>query len=169
MPKVQASGGAGRVRGRRVATSLAEINVVPLVDVMLVLLIIFMVAAPMMQQGLTVALPQSRKSPPVTGADPVYVTVSLTHARTIVSNLLTVPDQPVEDAKALQRLAIGCLVMFYQQFMVGIPLIYIIRHFSLMWCFLGMQRKSIFIRNYLSFILSIFVSSEGHHLLRANK
>ena len=42
-------------------TALAEINVVPLVDVMLVLLIIFMVAAPMMQQGLKVDLPQQRR------------------------------------------------------------------------------------------------------------
>ena len=44
------------------STSLAEINVVPLVDVMLVLLVIFMVAAPMMQQGFPVDLPQSRQS-----------------------------------------------------------------------------------------------------------
>ena len=55
-------------------TSLSEINVVPLVDVMLVLLIIFMVTAPMMQQGLQVNLPQSRRSDPVT-AQPVYVTI----------------------------------------------------------------------------------------------
>ena len=40
-----------RSAGRRVATSLAEINVIPLVDVMLVLLIIFMVAAPMLQRA----------------------------------------------------------------------------------------------------------------------
>lgn len=39
-------------------TSLSEINVTPLVDVMLVLLIIFMVTAPMMQQGIDVNLPQ---------------------------------------------------------------------------------------------------------------
>ena len=44
------------------STSLAEINVVPLVDVMLVLLIIFMVTAPMMQQGLQVNLPQARRA-----------------------------------------------------------------------------------------------------------
>ena len=68
-------------RGRRVATSLSEINVVPLVDVMLVLLIIFMVTAPMMQQGLNVNLPQSRKAPPLSANDPVYVTVSMTFAK----------------------------------------------------------------------------------------
>jgi biopolymer transport protein TolR len=57
-----------------VATTLAEINVVPLVDVMLVLLIIFMVTAPMMQQGIQVNLPQARRAKPVT-AQPIYVTV----------------------------------------------------------------------------------------------
>jgi len=44
----------------RTATSLSEINVTPLVDVMLVLLIIFMVTAPMMQTGIEVDLPQTR-------------------------------------------------------------------------------------------------------------
>ena len=48
--------GAGGSRGRR-QTSLAEINVTPLVDVMLVLLIISMVAAPMLQRGIHLELP----------------------------------------------------------------------------------------------------------------
>lgn len=43
----------------RLGTSLAEINVTPLVDVMLVLLIIFMVTAPMMQSGIGVNLPRA--------------------------------------------------------------------------------------------------------------
>src|SRR5512146_1331361 len=47
------SGGSGR-------QSLTEINVTPLVDVMLVLLIIFMVTAPLIQQGVEVNLPQAR-------------------------------------------------------------------------------------------------------------
>jgi biopolymer transport protein TolR len=89
MPKVQqhGSGGGGR-RGRasHVASSLAEINVVPLVDVMLVLLIIFMVTAPMLQQGLEVNLPQTRKANPVT-AEPVYVTVPANFSRTRVVQL----------------------------------------------------------------------------------
>jgi len=80
VPKVeQVSSGGGRgrrARGQRVATSLAEINVVPLVDVMLVLLIIFMVSAPMMQQGFSVRLPQSSRPQPIS-AEPVYVTVPL--------------------------------------------------------------------------------------------
>ena len=47
------SGGSGR-------TTLSEINVTPLVDVMLVLLIVFMVTAPLIQQGVEVALPEAR-------------------------------------------------------------------------------------------------------------
>ena len=50
---------AFRLRDSDELGDLAEINVTPLVDVMLVLLIIFMVTAPMLQQGLEVALPQA--------------------------------------------------------------------------------------------------------------
>ena len=53
---------------------MAEINVTPLVDVMLVLLVIFMVTAPMMQQGFEVNLPQSKRANPIS-AEPVYVSV----------------------------------------------------------------------------------------------
>ena len=79
MPKLEAMpnlgrAGSRRTRAVRVSSSLAEINVVPLVDVMLVLLVIFMVTAPMMQQGFPVDLPQSRRAPAV---DPRPVTVSV--------------------------------------------------------------------------------------------
>lgn len=55
---------------------MAEINVVPYIDVMLVLLIIFMVAAPMMTQGVKVELPQAA-SEPIDNKDEEPVTVSV--------------------------------------------------------------------------------------------
>jgi biopolymer transport protein TolR len=71
MPKVQPGGGAPSPargsRGHRVSSSLAEINVVPLVDVMLVLLIIFMVAAPMIQRGVDVNLPVAARATQIEG------------------------------------------------------------------------------------------------------
>jgi biopolymer transport protein TolR len=51
--------------GRGPGTTLSEINVTPLVDVMLVLLIIFMVSAPMLQRGVEVDLPSSHNAPPM--------------------------------------------------------------------------------------------------------
>jgi len=83
MPTVHSTGSTGkgrRGRGARVSTALSEINVVPLVDVMLVLLIIFMVTAPMMQQGLAVNLPQARRADPVK-AQPIYVTIPANFGR----------------------------------------------------------------------------------------
>ncbi|MEF3194060.1 MAG: protein TolR [Halothiobacillaceae bacterium] len=64
-------------RGRRGRRSVAEINVVPYIDVMLVLLIIFMVTAPMLQQGIEVetpkaaseTIPSSKESPVVVSVD----------------------------------------------------------------------------------------------------
>ena len=67
----------GGKRGKRGKTSrMADINVTPMVDVMLVLLIIFMVAAPLLQTGIDVNLPESKGQqiePPK--KDPVAVTV----------------------------------------------------------------------------------------------
>jgi biopolymer transport protein TolR len=49
--------------GRRIGTSLAEINIIPLVDVVLVLLLIFMLTAPMMYRGIDVNLPRAASKP----------------------------------------------------------------------------------------------------------
>ncbi|MGE4131646.1 MAG: protein TolR [Bdellovibrionales bacterium] len=54
---------------------LSEINVTPLVDVMLVLLIIFMVTAPMMQQGLDVELPETSNSGVETTDEPFVLVI----------------------------------------------------------------------------------------------
>ncbi|MDB5503257.1 MAG: Cell division and transport-associated protein TolR [Tardiphaga sp.] len=53
-------GGGGGRRGRRRANVMAEINVTPMVDVMLVLMIIFMVSAPMLTVGVPLDLPQTQ-------------------------------------------------------------------------------------------------------------
>ncbi len=55
---------------------LAEINVTPLVDVMLVLLIVFMVTAPIMATGLKVDLPQAKSATPVNPKEPIVVSVT---------------------------------------------------------------------------------------------
>jgi biopolymer transport protein ExbD len=89
MPKVQAADAApGRGgRGRRVSTSLAEINVVPLVDVMLVLLIIFMVTAPMIQRGVDVKLPIATRSAQQIQGERVFVTVPASYRTSHTVNL----------------------------------------------------------------------------------
>ncbi|QDM41785.1 biopolymer transporter ExbD [Altererythrobacter sp. TH136] len=62
-------------RGRRGRAPMAEINVTPLVDVMLVLLIIFMVTAPLLTAGVPIELPDSRANP--IDQNPEQVTVSI--------------------------------------------------------------------------------------------
>jgi biopolymer transport protein TolR len=76
----QPAAGDARRRGRRVSTSLSEINVIPLVDVMLVLLIIFMVAAPMLQKGVEVNLPTARRADKMTEAR-IYITVPASYEK----------------------------------------------------------------------------------------
>ncbi|MGO8955672.1 MAG: protein TolR [Rhodomicrobium sp.] len=66
--------GARRRKGRR-HRPMAEINVTPFVDVMLVLLIIFMVAAPLLTVGVPVDLPKSQGSELKSESEPLTVTV----------------------------------------------------------------------------------------------
>jgi biopolymer transport protein TolR len=68
---------AFRLRDSDDLGDMAEINVTPLVDVMLVLLIIFMITAPMLTQGLDVALPEAEgKSFELASNNPTKVTVT---------------------------------------------------------------------------------------------
>lgn len=93
------SGGGGR-RGRRRGNSAAmsEINVTPFVDVMLVLLIIFMVAAPMMQVGVPIELPDTAASAmPDEQEEPL--TVSIT-----ADGLLLIQDTEISDDQLIPKL-----------------------------------------------------------------
>src|ERR1051326_3203652 len=93
MPKLVDAGlqGGGRLgRGRRVAATLNEINVVPLVDLILVLLIIFMITAPMIQRGIDVNLPVARRAPQIT-ADRPEITVPSSYRRDHIVYLGTEP------------------------------------------------------------------------------
>ncbi len=61
-------------------SNLAEINVIPLVDVMLVLLIIFMVAAPMLQKGVEVTLPVASRSSDL-ASERIFVDVPMSFSK----------------------------------------------------------------------------------------
>ena len=61
---------------QREGTTIAQINVTPLVDVMLVLLVIFMVTAPIIQQGVQVNLPQAGANAIPGTEEPLIVTVT---------------------------------------------------------------------------------------------
>lgn len=80
-----------RNRSRR---PIAEINVVPYIDVMLVLLVIFMIAAPLLSQGVNVTLPQaSAKALPPKSEPPIIVSVD-EHGQ-LYLNVSDQPKQPI--------------------------------------------------------------------------
>ena len=91
-------GGGRRGRGRRRARPMAEINITPFVDVMLVLLIIFMVAAPLMTVGVPVDLPETQADAlPSDDEEPLTVTVE-------ADGGLSIQTTPVEQADLVARL-----------------------------------------------------------------
>ena len=84
---------------------MGEINVVPYIDVMLVLLIIFMVTAPLLTQGIKVELPKAAAEPidarAVNNIEPLVLSVDA-HGR-LYLNVGATPQQPLDDATALVR------------------------------------------------------------------
>ena len=76
---------------------MAEINVTPMVDVMLVLLIIFMVAAPLLVTGVAVDLPKTSAKALPSDAEPITVTIDARGRRSI-------GDEPLSDAAFAARL-----------------------------------------------------------------
>ncbi len=68
-------GAMGSSGGRRRRGAMSEINVTPLVDVMLVLLIIFMITAPLIQQGIEVQLPKTQSEGLTSDEERLVVTV----------------------------------------------------------------------------------------------
>jgi biopolymer transport protein TolR len=78
---------------------LAEINVTPLVDVMLVLLIIFMVTAPMLAAGIKVNLPSAKTAQPLETKDPVVVVVARDGAVSVGKDQVA-PDELAATVKA---------------------------------------------------------------------
>jgi biopolymer transport protein TolR len=87
------SGGGGR-RGRRRGRKapMSEINVTPMVDVMLVLLIIFMVAAPLLTVGVPLDLPQARGKQLESKGDPLAISIKANGDVFIAEALVPLPE-----------------------------------------------------------------------------
>ncbi|MTI16600.1 protein TolR [Rhodobacteraceae bacterium RKSG542] len=77
MSTASAPNGGGRRRrgGRRSHSPMSEINVTPFVDVMLVLLIIFMVSAPLLTVGVPIDLPETRAKPMEGETEPIAISI----------------------------------------------------------------------------------------------
>jgi biopolymer transport protein TolR len=75
-PQSGSSGGRGRRRGGSKKAPMSEINVTPMVDVMLVLLIIFMVAAPLMTVGVPIDLPETKAKEMNSDTKPITVSIN---------------------------------------------------------------------------------------------
>jgi biopolymer transport protein TolR len=87
----------------RTATSLSEINVTPLVDVMLVLLVIFMVTAPMLQTGIDVELPETKYVKDVNPEERIIISISregLIYYGSDAINFFAIPNRLKKDAKS---------------------------------------------------------------------
>ncbi|WP_426033031.1 protein TolR [Cypionkella sp. TWP1-2-1b2] len=95
---VKKSGGGGRRRRRGSSAAMADINITPFVDVMLVLLIIFMVTAPMLTVGVPLELPKTAAtSLPTEQEEPL--TVSIT-----AEGVLMIQTSEVADADLIKKL-----------------------------------------------------------------
>jgi biopolymer transport protein TolR len=88
---------------QRDATTIAQINVTPLVDVMLVLLVIFMVTAPIIQQGVQVNLPQARAGA-IPGSEELLVVSIAKNGRIYLNDNLMNPGELGEKLRAIRKL-----------------------------------------------------------------
>jgi biopolymer transport protein TolR len=84
-------------------SSLSEINVVPYIDVMLVLLVIFMITAPMLSQGIEVKLPQTESSQLSSPQEPIIV--SLDKKGGVFLNIAENPHTPLNTTLILNKVA----------------------------------------------------------------
>ena len=91
-------------RGGKKRRPMSEINVVPYIDVMLVLLIIFMVTAPMLMQGVKVELPQA-DADPVDNQDSEPLIVSINSSGQLFLNLGANEDQVLSLPTIKQRVS----------------------------------------------------------------